>query len=67
MCACLDAFENDLLEIAAGDALIIEEHIEAVVSQMLINCERPGHVGVPVANEHRLFNTCHLGFDSDEA
>ena len=41
MGACSNVFEDDTLEVSAGDALIIEKHIESMMGKVLKYCERP--------------------------
>jgi hypothetical protein len=47
-----DVFEDDALEVAAGDALEVEKRVITVVFQVLEDRQRPGGVGAPVTDEH---------------
>lgn len=60
MCPGADVFEDDALEVAAGDALKIEEHVIPVLGQVLEDCQCPGEVGAPVTDKHGFLNAAHV-------
>ena len=55
----MDVFEDDGLEVAAGDAGEVEEDVVAVVGQVLGNRQRPGSVGAAIADENGFLDACH--------
>src|ERR1019366_2388715 len=55
-----DIFEDDMLKVAAGDALKVEERVIAVLCQVLVHSQRPGDVGAPVTNEHGFLDAAHV-------
>jgi predicted RNA-binding protein associated with RNAse of E/G family len=56
MRSCGNVPENYALEVATADALVIEEDVIAVVSQVLVDVECPRDVGAAVADEDGLFD-----------
>ena len=59
MGACGDVAENDLFEVAAGDAVVVKEYVEAVGLEILEDGEGPGHVGASVADEDGFLDALH--------
>jgi hypothetical protein len=47
-----DVFEDDPLKIAAGNTLIIEEDVKAVMGQILVDSQRPEKIGASVTDEN---------------
>jgi hypothetical protein len=54
-----DVFEDDPLEVAAGNRLKVEKRVIAVSGQVLPDSQRPGSVGAPVTDEHGLLDAAH--------
>ena len=52
--------EDDALEVAAGDAAIIEEDVVAMLSQVLENGQRPRNVGAAIAEKNGLLDALHI-------
>ena len=52
-------FEYDALEVATGDTVVIEEHIIAVVSQVLENSERPRKIGAAITEKNGFLDAFH--------
>jgi hypothetical protein len=48
MCPCRYVTEDDALEVATGDAVVIKEHIVAVLCQILEDSECPRNIGATV-------------------
>ena len=59
MCAGADVFEDQGLEVASRDAVVVEEDVVAVLGQILINGERPREVGAAVAEEDGFLDASH--------
>ena len=57
MGARLDIADNALLEVPAVNTLKIKKHIVAAGRQILIDRQRPRHVGTSVTDENRLLDT----------
>ena len=57
----LDVLQYDLLKITTGDALEIEKHVIAVVSEVLADRQRPGNVGAAITDKNGLLDTSHAG------
>ena len=54
-----DVFQDARLEVAAGDAGVINENIVAIVGQVLGNGQRPRNIGAAIADENGLLDACH--------
>src|SRR6516225_5488222 len=59
LCSRSDVFQNAGLEIAAGDALEIEEHVIAMLGQVLEDRQCPGCIGAAIADENGLLDASH--------
>ena len=44
--------ENGPFEVAAGDTGEVEEHIKAVLRQVLVNCKRPRNIGAAIIEKN---------------
>lgn len=52
-------FEDYRLEISARESHIIEEHIVAVVCQVLENIERPREISAAITKKHSFLDVMH--------
>ena len=59
MSAGADVFKDDGFEVAAGDAVVIEENVVAVLGEVLKDGERAEGVGAAVADEDGFFDASH--------
>ena len=55
-----DVLHDDALEIAAGDAYVVEEHVVAMLGQVLENRQRLRRVGAAIAEENGFFDSAHI-------
>ncbi len=51
--------EDDALEVATGDTAVIEEHVIAVMGQVLKNPRAPRNVASAITKEGRFFDAFH--------
>jgi hypothetical protein len=49
-----NVFQNDGLEIAAGDAIVVDEYVVAMVGKVLENRQPPSLISAAIANENRV-------------
>jgi len=59
MCPRSNVSENHALEVATGYAIVIEEDIIAVMSEVLENSEGPRNIGAAVTEKGRFFDAFH--------
>src|SRR5262245_35586190 len=65
MSTCLDVLKNDLLKIPACDAEIVEEHVVAVMREILRDRERPSRcAAAAVADKDGLLDARHSSVGS---
>ena len=63
MRACSYVCEYHALQVVAGNLVVVEENINAVVCKVLKNGERRWKIGTAMTEENRLFDLLHvLGF-----
>ena len=51
--------ENDTLEIAAGDSVVIKKSVLAVLSEALKNRKRPGNIGAAITDKNGFLDPFH--------
>jgi hypothetical protein len=54
-----DVSENNALEIAAGDSVVVEKDIVAMLRKILKNRKRPRNIGSPITQKDRFFGAFH--------
>ena len=55
----LYVFEYDALEVAAGDTLVIEKDVIAVVCQVLVNSQRLRKIGAAITEKNGFLDAFH--------
>ena len=61
MCPCRYVPEDDALEVATGDTVVIKEHVIAVLCQILENSECPRNIGAAITEKNGFFDAFHTG------
>src|SRR5262252_5613456 len=54
-------FEDNALEVTAGNPLEIEEHVIAMLGQILVDVQCPGYRRASIADEHSFLDLPHQG------
>jgi hypothetical protein len=61
MCSGGDVSEDDALEIAAGDTVVIKKYVITVLCKVLKNRERPRDVGAAITEKDGFLDAFHTG------